>query len=108
MQWLEEMLGEEGGREQKMMELQLGPIEKREEEANKKKISALIKEYREFKEKNVQHFRFNASANSSTYGKFSHYPAYFLIHKGKHSREEEKKKHLDLGIFLTFIKKQKK
>ena len=43
MQWLEEMLGEEGGREQKMMELQLGPIEKREEEANKKKISALLK-----------------------------------------------------------------
>lgn len=75
MQWLEEMLGEEGGREQKMMELQLGPIEKREEEANKKKISALIKEYREFKEKNVQHFRFNTSANSSTYGKISHYPA---------------------------------
>ena len=70
------MLGEDGETEERRMELQ-GPMEKREKEANQKKISALIEEYRRFKDKNVQHFKFNISGNSSSFGKLLLFPPYF-------------------------------
>ena len=39
------------------------------EELDKDKFRTMVKEYREFKRKNMKHFRFNSGANSSSFGK---------------------------------------
>ena len=44
--------------------------EKKGKELDKEKFKKLITEYKHFKMKNVKHFRFNANATSSSFGKF--------------------------------------
>ena len=46
---------------------------KKGEELDKKKYLKLIAEYKNFKKKNVQHFRFSSAANLSNFGKFESY-----------------------------------
>ena len=53
----------------KEMELMKGAIGKKGEEIDKEKYLKLIAEYKTFKKKNVQHFRFSSVANLSNFGK---------------------------------------
>ena len=39
------------------------------EELDKEKFRMMVKEYKEFKRKNVRHFKFNSGANTSSFGK---------------------------------------
>ena len=45
-------------------------IDKKGEELDKEKFKRLISEYRNFKRKNVNHFKFNENATSNMFGKF--------------------------------------
>ena len=46
-----------------------GKIERKREEENKKKIQRLIDNYKLVKARSLQHFRFNAFLNFSSFGK---------------------------------------
>ena len=52
------------------LKLQKGNIAKKVAEMDKEKYLTLISEFRKFKMNNVQHFRFNSAANSTSFSKF--------------------------------------
>ena len=62
-------MGEGGEEEHDLMQLK-GRTGKKEEKAKRKKITRLLEEYTQFKKKNIRHFRFNGSPNSSNFSKF--------------------------------------
>ena len=68
VEWVEDMVGEGKEKEQLLFSL-MGKIERKQQEENKKKIQRLIDNYNMFKTRSVQHFRFNASLNLSSFGK---------------------------------------
>ena len=68
VEWVEDVVGEGKEKEQALFRL-MGKIERKQQEENKKKIQRLIDNYNLFKTRNVQHFRFNASLNLSSFGK---------------------------------------
>ena len=68
VEWVEDMVGEGKEKEQLLFSL-MGKIERKQQEENKKKIQRLIDNYNMFKTRSVQHFRFNASRNMSSFGK---------------------------------------
>ena len=62
--------------EMKLMKNDIGEVMKiatgkRGEELDKEKYKMLVSEYRKFKTKNMKHFRFNAAASMSEFGKLS-------------------------------------
>ena len=64
------MVGEGKEKEQALFRL-MGKIERKQQEENKKKIQRLIDNYNLFKARGLQHFRFNATLNLSSFGKFN-------------------------------------
>ena len=68
VEWVEHMVGVGKEKEQALFWL-MGKIERKQQEENKKKIRRLIDNYNLFKARTVQHFRFNASLNLSSFGK---------------------------------------
>ena len=49
-----------------------GKMDRDEEEVNKKKILAIVDEYRNFKKRSVKHYRFNAESEDTpnSFGEF--------------------------------------
>ena len=68
IEWVEDVVGEGKEREQALFRL-MGKIERKQQEENKKKIQRLIDNYNLFKGRSLQHFRFNAFLNFSSFGK---------------------------------------
>ena len=68
VEWVEDMVGE-GKEKEKALFWLMGKIERKQQEANKKKIQRLIDNYNLFKARSLQHFRFNASLNLLSFGK---------------------------------------
>ena len=69
VQWSGASDGEERKVEQKWMILN-GKMDRDEEEVNKKKILAIVDEYRNFKKRSVKHYRFNAEDTPNSFGEF--------------------------------------
>ena len=67
VQWFTSTDGEETKKEEEEWMILNGKVEK--ESTNKKKILALVREYNEFKKRNVKHFRFNSNETTQSYGK---------------------------------------
>ena len=62
------MMGEGVEEEHDLVRLK-GRIGMKEEKAKRKKITRLLEDYTQFKKKNIKHFRFNGSPNSSNFSK---------------------------------------
>ena len=69
VQWLGASDQEEREEEQQWMMLN-GKMDRDEEEVNKKKILAIVNEYKNFKKRSVKHYRFNAEATPNSFGEF--------------------------------------